>query len=113
MVNHYEFGLMSINGKEYRGDIAVSWDGTVENWLRAESHMVGVGDVALAIGKNPEIIVIGTGADGIANVSEEATKAIIEKGLNLVIDKTGQAISVFNENAAEGKKVVGLFHLTC
>jgi hypothetical protein len=113
MVNHYEFGLMSINGKEYRGDIAVSWDGTVEDWRRAESHLVGVGDVMQAISKNPEIIVIGTGADGITNVSKEATKAIIEKGLNLVIDKTGSAASVFNENAAEGKRVIGLFHLTC
>jgi hypothetical protein len=113
MVNRYEFGLMAINGKEYRHDIAVFWDGSVENWLREISHDVGVNDIELAISKNPEIIVVGTGADGVINVSSEATKAIIEKGLNLVIDKTGRAASVFNENAAEGKRVVGLFHLTC
>lgn len=113
MVNRYEFGLMAINGKEYRHDIAVFWDGSVENWLREISHDVGVNDVELAISKNPEIIVVGTGADGVINVSNEATKAIIDKGLNLVIDKTGRAASIFNENAAEGKRVVGLFHLTC
>ncbi len=113
MVNHYEFGCMAINGKEYRKDIAVFWNGTVVNWQRKKSHTVDIPDVELAISQNPEIIVIGTGADGIANVSEDATKAIIEKGLNLAIDKTGKAVSIFNENAAEGKRVVGLFHLTC
>ncbi len=112
MVNHYEFGCMAINGKEYRNDIAVFWDGSVENW-QMESRIVIASDVNFAISKNPEIIVIGTGADGVACVSREATEAIIGKGLNLVIEKTGKAVSIFNENAAEGKRVVGLFHLTC
>lgn len=113
MISHYEFGRIIIGQKEYQRDVAVFWDGTVKNWVREKSHAVGVGDIEAAIGKNPQIIVIGTGADGIAIVTPEATKAVVEKGLDLVIEKTGEAVPVFNANMAAGKRVAGLFHLTC
>ena len=113
MINRYEFGLIVIEGKSYNHDVAAFWDGNVSRWQRAESHVINAEDVQVAINKNPEIIVIGTGEEGIAKVTEEATKEIISKGINLVIEKTKAASEVFNVNAAQGKKAAGLFHLTC
>jgi hypothetical protein len=113
MINHYEFGLITIGGKSYRTDVVVFWDGAVEKWRRKESHVIDSGDVRNAIDKNPESIVIGTGEGGCAKVTDEAKKEIIMKGINLVIEETAKAASVFNEKSAEGVRVAGLFHLTC
>lgn len=113
MINRYEFGLIIIEGKSYNHDVAVFWDGNVSLWQRAESHIIDVDDIQVAINKNPEIIVIGTGEAGIAKVTDGATKEIISKGINLVIEKTKAATEVFNINVAQGKKAAGLFHLTC
>lgn len=113
MINKYEFGLIVVNGKEYRHDVAVFWNGLVENWERFESHNITSADVSFAMSKDPEMIIIGTGEEGMVEVSDEAKKAIIEKGLNLAIEKTEKAAAIFNDQAARGKKVAGLFHLTC
>ena len=113
MINKYEFGLIAVNGKEYRHDVVVFWNGLVENWERFESHNISSDDILFALSKNPEIIIIGTGGEGVVKVSDEAKKAIIEKGLNLAIEKTEEATMIFNNHMAHGKKVAGLFHLTC
>lgn len=113
MINKYEFGLIAVNGKEYRHDVVVFWNGLVENWERFESHNISSDDVTFALSKDPETVIIGTGEEGIVEVSDGAKKTIIDKGLNLAIEKTEEAARIFNDQAARGKKVVGLFHLTC
>ena len=113
MINQYEFGLITVGGKSYKHDVVVFWDGVVQTWLREESHIIGIGDVQLALAKNPETIVIGTGEGGAATVSDEAKKEIVAKGIILAIEDTKKASAIFNENAARGKKIAGLFHLTC
>ena len=62
--------------------------------------------------KEPEIIVIGTGAYGVAKVTEKAQEEIMERGIKLIIDQTKEAIRSFNFLFSK-KKVIGLFHLTC
>ncbi len=120
MIEEYQFGSITIDGKTYDHDVEVRWTSEILKWWREESHVIDVEDVKRAVEQNPETIVIGTGESGIARVTEEAKKFIQEKGIKLVIDKTEEATKTFNvinEESVleEGKqnKVIGLFHLTC
>lgn len=120
MIGEYQFGLITINGKTYNYDVEVRWNGEVLKWWRRESHLIEIDDLKRAVNQKPDIIVIGTGESGIAKVTRETQKFIEEEGIQLIIDKTGEAVKVFNkileklkEKEDEKKKIIGLFHLTC
>jgi len=120
MIEEYKFGQITIDGENYDQDIQTDWEGEVLVWPRQESHLITADDVRAATDKNPEIIVIGTGEDGRAVVSKEAQIFIQEKGIELLVDKTEEAVKTFNikkedslEEEGRQEKVVGLFHLTC
>lgn len=120
MIEEYHFGSITIDGKTYSSDVEVRWTGEVLNWWRGESHVIDVEDVKRAVEQNPEVIVIGTGEAGVARVTEGAQNYIKEKGIQLIIDVTEQAIKTFNiikeeseEEEGKQKRVISLFHLTC
>jgi len=120
MIEEYRFGTITINGKTYTRDVEVRWTGEVLDWWRKESHLFDLEDIKRALAQNPEVIVFGIGAYGMARVSEEAKTEIKNRGIQLIIDKTEEAIKTFNvikeeSEKEEGKcaKVIGLFHLTC
>ncbi len=114
MIENYNFGSITIDGKNYTYDIEVRWTGEVLKWWRKESHVIDVEDVKRAVEQNPDTIILGTGAYGVAKVTEEAQKFIQEKGIKLIIDKTGEAVKTFNIIKRESEReAIGLFHLTC
>ncbi|PIS17413.1 MAG: hypothetical protein COT59_00750 [Candidatus Nealsonbacteria bacterium CG09_land_8_20_14_0_10_42_14] len=120
MIQEYKFGSIIIDGKTYHGDVEVRWTGEVLDWRRKESHIIDVEDVERAVEQNPEVIVIGTGEAGVAQVTEEARRFIESKGIKLIIDPTEQAAKTFNirkeeseEEEGISERVIGLFHLTC
>jgi len=133
MIEEYHFGSITINGKTYDYDVEVRWapkesakaDPTgqaceVLSWWREESHLIDVESVKRAVEQEPETVIIGTGESGVAKVTKDAQNFIKEKGIELIIDKTGEATKTFNiikeeseEEEGEQRKVIGLFHLTC
>ncbi|MEF8846882.1 MAG: MTH938/NDUFAF3 family protein [Candidatus Paceibacterota bacterium] len=118
MIDHYEFGKIVIDGEIYDYDVEVRWNGKVLKWWRDEGHVFAISDIKRAVEEEPEAIVLGTGANGRAEVSKEARNFIQERKIKLIIDKTKPAIKSFELLAEEGnekapEKVIGLFHLTC
>ena len=120
MIEEYKFGSITIDGKTYNHDVEVRWTGEVLKWWRTESHVFDVEDVKRAVDQNPDTIILGTGAYGLAKVTENAQKFITEKGVKLIIDKTEEGTQTFNiikeeseEEDGKQNKVIGLFHLTC
>lgn len=113
MIESYRFGLIIINGKTYKNDVEVRWYGDVLSWQRQEPHLVKVKDVKRAIRERPDLIIFGTGESGMANVLEETREEILSEGIGLIIEKTGPAVGTFNKEKQKGRKVIGLFHLTC
>lgn len=111
MIEKYRFGSITINGKTYESDVEVRWTGEVLSWQRAESHTIYLEDVKRAMEQNPDLIVVGTGESGLAKVTDKAREEILSRGIGLIVDKTEEAIKIFN--LQKDKKVVGLFHLTC
>lgn len=120
MIKEYHFGSITIDGKTYEYDVEVRWTGEVLKWWRKESHIIDVEDVKRAAEQKPEVIIIGTGESGVAEVIQEVRDSIKEKGIELIIDKTEEATRTFNiicqeslEEEGRQKKAIGLFHLTC
>ncbi len=113
MIEEYNFGSITIDGKTYNHDVEVRWTGEVLKWWRKESHIIDFWDIKRALEQNPEIIIIGTGKDGVAKVSEEVKKRVLSKKIELIINETGQATEIFNNLKNQAKKVIVFFHLTC
>ena len=113
MIEEYHFGSITILGRNYTHDVEVRWTGDVLDWWREKSHLIDAEDVKRAIEQNPDLIVIGTGESGIAEVSDKTKEKILSEGIGLIIEKTEKAIATFNEAQNKGRKVIGLFHLTC
>lgn len=120
MIEEYRFGQAIIDGKKYDNDIEVRWTDEVLPWEFRERHLIDVEEIKRAVGQNPETIIIGTGESGLAEVTEGAQNYIKESGIELIIDKTEEAIKTFNvmkgeslEEEGKQREVIGLFHLTC
>ncbi len=120
MIEEYKFGSIVIDGKVYNQDVEVRWTGEVLPWNFRERHLIDVEEVKRAIAESPETIVIGTGESGLAEVTEGAKEEIKSKGMELIIDRTEEAVRTFNilkeaseEEEGKQRKVIGLLHLTC
>ena len=113
MIEEYHFGSITILGRNYTHDVEVRWTGDVLDWWRGKSHLINAEDVKRAIEQNPDLIVIGIGESGIAEVSDKTKEKILSEGIGLIIEKTEKAIATFNEAQSKGRKAIGLFHLTC
>ena len=113
MIDQYSFGSITIDGKTYNYDIEIRSTGEILSWQRKQGHIISFDDIERAIRENPEIIVIGTGYSGVAEVDEEIKKELPIRKINLIIEKTTDAVEIFNSLIKENKKVIGLFHLTC
>jgi len=120
MIEEYHFGTIKISGKTYHHDVEVRWTGEVLSWWRKEGHVFDVDDVKRAVEQSPEIVILGTGASGLAKVTQATQEFITGNGIKLIIDRTEEAVKTFNviigkseEETGKQTKAIGLFHLTC
>ncbi|MCS7096191.1 MAG: MTH938/NDUFAF3 family protein [Candidatus Bathyarchaeota archaeon] len=115
MIDYYDFGVMVIKGKRYTRDLIVFADAVFDGWWRREGHRVFLNDLDRILNCNPlpEILVIGTGYDGLVEVMPEVEETLRTKGIKLIVQPTREAYKTFNKLLGSGKNVAGAFHLTC
>lgn len=118
MIEEYKFGTIKISGKNYFRDVRINWNGEVFDWQRKESHTIDLKDIENALFYNPDLVIIGTGFYGEAEVTEELKQFFQSKEIDLLVDDTDSASKIFNEKIKTFKKndfpkVIGFFHLTC
>jgi len=120
MIEEYQFGLIIVDGKKYNEDVEVRWTDEVLSWSFRQRHLIDIEEVKRAVEQSPETIIIGTGKSGLAKVTKKTQDFIKEKGIELIIDRTEEAIKTFNvinesslEELGRQHRVIGLFHLTC
>ncbi len=112
MIEHYSFGRIVIDGKEYTSDVIIYPDHVDGNWWRKEGHRLQVVDIKKAIQDKPEILIVGTGASGLMEVPEDVENYITSQGIKLVVDTTKKACDEYNRLCPSGKTIAAL-HLTC
>jgi len=111
-IDDYGFGSIVIEGKTYTSDVIVYPDKVDPTWWRKEGHLLQKDDLPGVIEAAPVVFVIGTGNWGVMKVPESTLSFLERKGIRVVIEKTAEAVKIFNEESKKGR-TVGAFHLTC
>lgn len=113
-IDAYRFGRMVVDGQAHTTDLLL-WDEVVQpNWWCASGHRLVLEDIAQALDQaRPEVIVVGTGALGLLKVDPALVSNMGDRHIAIDILPTGRAVDRFNRLVAEGRRVLGAFHLTC
>jgi len=112
-IDSYNFGSIKIDGKEYRNDIIVFPDRVSPDWWRKEGHNLHIEDLKEILDYSPDVLIIGTGANGVMNVPEPTKNKLKESGIEVIEEKTTMAVNIFNQKIEKDTNAVGAFHLTC
>lgn len=112
MIESYSFGQMVVDGRAFTADLIVFPGRIKDSWWRKSGHKLCLEDLKDVVNEDFEVLVVGTGFYGIMKVEEEVKNFARSKGIDLVAEKTKEAVDSFNELSAK-KKTIGAFHLTC
>ncbi len=112
MIDSYVFGRMTISGKTYTSDLILFPDRILSSWWRKAGHRLCLEDLEEVFEQEFDVLVVGTGYFGLVKVEEEVLDYARSHGILFFIEKTKNAVEVFNDLCAQ-KKIIGAFHLTC
>jgi hypothetical protein len=112
-VEHYKFGRVVVDGRAYTSDVIVWPEGVDDTWWRAEGHRLARQDLEPILNKAPDVIIIGTGAQGTMRVPPEVRDYMEEQCDEVHVEATEQACGLYNELSGGTQRVVAALHLTC
>ncbi len=111
-IDSYSFGRIVIDGKAYTSDVII-YPGRIDAaWWRKEGHLLRPADVEEALRLGPDVLVIGTGHDGVMRVPRETLSEIAGRGIDVKVERTAQAVEMYNALQAR-RTVIAALHLTC
>lgn len=112
-IDRVAFGSLVIDGRLYHSDLVIYPDGRVmEGWRRERGHRLSMEDMEELVGTRPEIIVAGTGMQGLVKPEPDLEERLEAKGIRLLAASNERARELFNE-LPPNKRVGACFHLTC
>ncbi len=111
-IDAYEWGTITIDGETYTRDLKIINNKVVPKWWRKEGHNLLPEDVEDIFDARPGVLVVGTGHDGLMQVSETVTKRLGDAGIQLIAKPTRQAVDEFNRLAGS-PDIAFAAHLTC
>jgi hypothetical protein len=116
-IDKTRFGSITIAGERYEHDVLIRLDGKVEKRKKklskeiyGTSHIISMAEAEQVYEGGARWIIIGTGQSGMAKLSDEAAQFFKEKGCQMTMLSTPEAIRCWNETEGDG---IGLFHVTC
>lgn len=113
MIEKFAFGNMVINGISYTSDIKITRGRVVPNWWRQSGHQVGIEDIQDILDAKPEVLILGKGEPGLMKSNKSLRDVLYQKDIELIEEKTSEAVRTFNRLLKEGKNVSAGFHLSC
>lgn len=112
-IDKYSFGEIVVDGISYNRDLVILPSGVFSNWWRLEGHKLHMEDIEDYLSKAViDVLVIGTGINGVMKVTEEVLVEMKARGIEVVALRTPEACNLYNE-LRNRKRVMGVFHLTC
>ena len=111
MIDSTKFGEITVNGKPYDSDLTVYWDGRVA--FRSKEHVVELGEFLKVMKAGPDVLVVGTGQSAVLRIAPEVIQLASDRKVQVYAEATPRAVEMFNAFASSGRKVVGIFHVTC
>lgn len=113
MIEFYDFGQITINGRQYTTDVIIFPDRVKDRWWRREGHRLSIDDLKEVVQAKPEVLIVGTGYHGCMDVPIEVTNFLASNKIELIVENSGEAWKTYNRLAKQSKRVVAAFHLTC
>jgi len=113
-ITHYDFGKIQINDRLYYKDLIIFQEEIITNWWRKKGHSLHLEDLqeVLVLSRKPEILIIGTGYNGVMKVPKSLIQQLEERGITIIVAKSKDAVKKFNELTPK-KQVAIALHLTC
>ena len=112
MIEDYSFGRIVIDGREYTSDVIIYPDRVDGNWWRQEGHCLQMADLNEVVAASPEVLVLGTGANGLVRIAPEVEQTFAQMGVELTAAPTEQACRCYDE-LKDHKRTIAALHLTC
>ncbi len=113
MIETCSFGIIVVEGKKYTSDLIIYPDGRVEDgWRRKRGHNLLSNDIKKLIESYPEVIIAGTGVNGLMKPDDKLEELLHKKGIKFIPEPNLKAMKIYNELSPK-KRVGACFHLTC
>ncbi len=116
-INATDFGSITIDGELFDHDVIIRLNGKVEKRKKklskevfGTSHVISLAEAEYVYEDGASRIIIGSGQSGISKLSPEAKQFFREKGCQVTLLPTPEAMRCWNETKPAG---IGLFHVTC
>ena len=116
-IDDTEFGFITIAGVRIDHDVLIRLSGEVAKRKKklsravyGTSHTISLAEAEYVYEKGAERLVVGSGQNGMVELSAEAADYFARKKVAVDLAPTPQAIGRWNK--ARGA-VIGLFHVTC
>ena len=116
-IDSTDFGSITIDGKTYEHDVVIGLSGEVRKRKKrlskqqyGTSHKLSKDEAKDIFEKGCDVVIIGTGQDGNLRLSAEAKEYFDDHGCEVVLERTPQAIAVFNRSRGHR---IAVMHVTC
>jgi glucokinase len=116
-IEQTSFGQITIDGKTYAHDVYIRAGGKVKKRnkklakeLFGSSHTIGRAELEKVCKGDPDVLFVGTGMSGKAELSQEARRYLEERSIHYEILTTPKAAEAYNKSA---ERKVALIHVTC
>lgn len=116
-IDDTRFGSITIAGEVYAHDVLIRLDGRVKKRKKklskaiyGTSHRVSLEEAKHIFENGAKRLIVGTGQNGLLELSEEAAEYFRRKGCSVELLPTPRAVAAWN--SAKGA-VMGMFHVTC
>jgi hypothetical protein len=116
-IDSFNFGFIVVDDKQYTHDVIILPDGTVKGRDggkgRLGSHSIARSEIESLTRAQPDVILIGTGVQGMARLARDAEHFLMEPDFNLTLLPSPQIVKKYNQSIEDGEKVAALIHVTC
>ena len=112
MIEEYSFGTIKVNNQIFTSDVIIYPDLIDDKWWRKSGHVLHKNDIINIVKSKPDVLIVGTGSDGLMEVPKRTIKYVESHGIELIVEKTRKACDIYN-NLYQNKKIIAALHLTC
>jgi len=111
------FGSITIEDETYHHDVVIQLDGTIlkrkkhlSKEIYGTAHIISIKEAKFVYEEGAQCLIIGTGQQGLVELSDETSQFFEENGCRVVLLPTPRAIEAWNKAK---RATIGLFHVTC
>ena len=107
----YNFGRLTVDGREHTRDLIVLPDRVVSDWWRREGHSLAIEDLDEVLDELPGRLVLGVGAHSQLRPDPAAIAELDRRGVQVECLPTDAAVRRYGE--LDERSTAAALHLTC